>query len=523
MEPRFNSKKFDRLITAKNQQQLINFLQQNNQQVIDDPVYFLNEVSEAKLERVANYLLYNYHQNIPLRDVVNSALSLGNIPKVKELTLFNSYVRDGILSREYFGHLDDLNIPSTVLDNIFLHDKVNYLMSTGQRYLQFLIRLLSEERAESLVTIQVILKFIETAPTHELNARNADGLTPLHEMALKWQATSNSNFQDTCSEVIQILIQRGADLYIPDNDNHRPIDLDFFKANNYWQDCQKTYQLDQLFIQKDEDLIIGFLTENPDFLYPGALCYQAYKADLVNVFNFVTERYSISLLELIRFTLRQHDIEVVKKIIKFDTFVVEDTILDIQALKSKCEDLELGDDSMYKIISHNGTNYYTLQGDRYLQTLIERNYLDIALPFIESASPHELNAQDSQGNTALHKAAEAWDNFRDQADWKRSLKKLRKIIKALIKRGADVNLVNNENVRPINLSFFTHENHPNFAKWQLRYQESITNNIPQTRTRYSMKAKTLTIAGMALAGAAIYCGYKLLSNENITHAFSKTK
>ena len=134
-------KKFYRLIKNKQQLEIIDYLEAEKDYTSANLNKILEQISIAKLEKVINYLLEKYKENLSPKDIIESAILAGNIEKVKELTDFATYFDGQTLDKkEYFKNIRSFGLePFEIMDLIFVYDKVNYSVNEHDRYLQLRI------------------------------------------------------------------------------------------------------------------------------------------------------------------------------------------------------------------------------------------------------------------------------------------------------------------------------------------------------------------------------------------------
>lgn len=198
---------FDKLIAKNDNPGVIQFLEDNHSFTSDNLSYILNELSTASFHQAISYI--NESFVIDIKDQIRCALNLGDIEQVKALTQFNDFViyPNKLNKMAYLDSLDQLGFKETVLDEILIHDGINYEYS-GNRYLQDLIRRNNTESA---------LRFIANAKYGQLDMQEADGSTALHEVKIQWYAFCESNDLDGMSNqesIVQALQDNGASAQI---------------------------------------------------------------------------------------------------------------------------------------------------------------------------------------------------------------------------------------------------------------------------------------------------------------------
>ena len=516
---RFN-KKLDRLIKLKFEQPIIDHLKIHPDFILDDMEEIFKAISEAKLKTVLDYLIAKYDKKLEKEKFINFAISARHIEKIKELTDFELHFEDGKLLTKYF--LENPNISIEVMDAIFLHDKINYLLSDGQRYLAY--RIDAEELKETLVN--TILSFIKSASVEELNAQDSDGNTALHIATARWEQAEGrhkNEIKEHLTVIIQVLLEHGANPEIENNQNAKPVDSMFFERNvGSFQWWRATYEFKELIKTKDQAEIKRFLIKNSGFASGERyeIFYRVFLAELNEIRDFIVEKYHLTEKNLATLALQNNDYETLKKVIQFNTFVNDNGVLDIDALKSKLTELGIDSNVIDRIIKADKINYQNNQGDRYLQKLISESYLDSALNFIKSASLDELNSKDNDGNTALHVATLKLNEC-TQSGHKMRAVKLREIIKELIKHGADVNIANNDNLSSITPFLQNEKDKKCVAKWQSRYKELVKYRKPRSKSYFGTKTKiALAAVSVVGIGAVVYFGNQYLNSKSLNNSIN---
>lgn len=521
-EQRHFSKQFKRLISLKGEKAIIDHLKSNQTFTKNDLTNILKDVSKAKLEQVIDYLVKNYEEELDLQDRINSLILRGKIEEIKELTNFNNFLTNGKLSvKEYFANLtEEFGLSVDIMDEIFLHDKINYELSDGSRLLQLLIA--DYENYEQ--SVAGILNFIESAPVGELEAQDDQLNTALYMAGTTHQEIKNNhqvNALPALKKIIKRLLKKGANPEIPNRKNSKFTDSKFYTP--YYPDSCKKWQaahkLVELFKDKDQKKIKHFLAEDHDFgpRKQRQILYEAFKADLSKVIKFAFNHYNLTEADLLKYAYAKKDIDTIKKLIKFDTFFDNNRILNITDLFNKFWEFNCSPETADEIIAHGKINYQDNEGGRFLHRLLHSGNFDLAVRFIESAPREELDAKDKDENTALHVASIGWENslWSDGSTSDRS-KGFKRVIKKLVRYGANIDITNHDHLA-LSSSEFYKANKKCVKKCQQRYQEAIQiRKGEKKRSYFGAKTKIALAAISALGiGALIYYFGNQYLNKNV--------
>jgi len=234
-----------------------------------------------------------------------------------------------------------------------------------------------------------------------------------------------------------------------------------------------------------------------------------------SLFDFL-ETTCPSYRDLILTAARNNDMKAAQELTHFSSYLMGHMLTSGHYLKSLTQQ-QLPIMLLDEIVIYNGINYDILSGGKYLQNAIENNgELDLILRFINTANLAQLNAQDTEGNTALHKAAYCWENT-DSNDLKiRS----QQIINSLLARGVNTSLVNAAGVAPTDLTFFNNQIDRNPSNHLNASGTSVTTKktkpvamIKPNKTSFNLRKITvLTLTAIAVT----YFGYRLFYNQNDT-------
>ena len=223
------------LIELKNEQVIIEFLENNHSWVSKNLSLILKVISVVKFRHVVNFLQENYICDE--RDIILAASRIGDMQMVQTLTNFSDFItHDGKLDKQgCIKKLEALRLKATPLDEIVASTGINYEdTDSGFRYLPMMIR--------ENVAIEVILTFIRNSNSNELNAQESDGTTPLHQAAITWNTSTNKTVRTRQQSIIKTLLLHGADTEIQDQNRIKPTDLTFFLKNNTWQQWKNQCQ-----------------------------------------------------------------------------------------------------------------------------------------------------------------------------------------------------------------------------------------------------------------------------------------
>lgn len=503
------SKRFNWLIKKKDEETIIELLEENKSFFKSHILSIARTASKGKLSQVADYI--KKENSLDKKNLIICALLSEDIEKVIMLTEFNKYLYPAtknklLMQAGFLAHLNDLgfkkNKQNKILNEIIKHNKKNYLDTSQNRYIHNLVRDCT------------LLKFINSFSIKKLNTQEFDGSTPLHIAAFEWQqckekiakaisqksqeskVTSprsraagrsgqiikqDKDFEEeekkqnekmtSLRVIIQALLERGASPYIKNRAGKRPIDLEFFKKNELiWPEWRAKYKLSQLVDQRNEVKIIEFLKKKVNFRANNAveIIYKAIKAELKQVIDYMQKKVTYN--DLINFAFEKKDFETIKQIIKFDNFILKsDKItLDKENLIKKLTSLQADLIIIDEIVVNDAMNYCFESGKRYLQALIQEQKFEFALRFIKLALPNQIDAQDENGFTSLHIAISEWE-WNRRAGNDDICKKLIKIVRALVKNGAELDISNLKET--LKDSQFFKENEHLLETWQKPYQK----------------------------------------------------
>ena len=372
-----------------------------------------------------------------------------------------------------------------------------------------------------------LLDFIQTATPEQLNAQDLEGYTPLNETVEAWEnAKEKPEMQNIHEIIILALLRYGADPNIGENEEYKAVNSTFFREkNDICQQAQTTFEFNRLLKAGIQEDIIGFLRQNIFFVRNNIIIsYEAYKSDLLLGVEELNKNNDIPFAEIIDYALEKNDIETIKKIIRFDSFVEDNKTLNKTRLIARLAELgDIHESIIDKIIAHDKINYQDSDGNRYLQRFIREQNWELALKFIESAPQAELDAIDKDQITALTVANIAWYNIRDLKEYKYRKKNCEETIKALIKNGADVSIVSEQFRIPKHLDFFV-IHRKRVKKLQSRYQQGkgdiskiqTPEKIEKLSSKSYCNAKTIVTA-VSIVGlcAVIYFCNNYFNQNNI--------
>lgn len=501
--------KLKRLISYKDEQAIIAHLKAHPHFTITNKDSIFELISENKFSKVFVFL-FDFFKDM------GYITAFDEIEKIKELIKFNENLTEGILSTDFARFLA-LNL-CDIMGKILLHDKINYKLDNGDRYLQKLI-LTAKNQDQELVDI--IANFIKLASPNELNAQDSEGNTALHVATRSWyiaQIAKNEGNAKNQKHFIKALLKHGANPYLLNNEREQASDSRFFNKNaQQWRLWQMMYEFNTFLTDKNQENIKELLEKNPDFAEAKKMrvFYESYRANFDEVISYM-QKYNISNADLIAFALKHKDFEMAKQIIQFNRFIVGGN-LDIAGLKLKLQELLIKKKKRFidAIIVRDKVNYQDTDGNRCLQKFIQERKIDLALEFIESASLDQLNAQDAEGNTALNIAAQKWDEIPNENP-ENIAGRFELIIRNLIKKGADISIANSEGKSLKDSDYF--ESYPKkVIKWKLRYREAMQIRQGQKKQSYFGTKTKMALAAISVAGigvAAYYFGNKYF-NKNI--------
>lgn len=451
----------NRKIEKNNEREIVDFLNKYFLYVQENSEYIFKIAFSKRLDQVIEYL--RNHTKYKNKDLINWAIKAGNIEWVKKQINFNNYTNGKkINGSNFLASLYSLRLDVNVLDEICIYDKINYDLGNGYRYLQTRIRANPADDKSNF-----ILRFINNVSPEELNTPELDGSTALDIAEFTIQETDVEKNKVAAKKIIEALLERGADYQLPRIDQVADSGLTCHQLYLKTEDIENLKQAITEYVDlKNEEAIINLLKDQSPKYHLFVKNYLPYifkavfNEDLRKVLKYIKLNCLNDTGNKIKCALKIGDIDKIKLLTQFNKFVVKDSLI-ISGYRDHLKTFTSDPLILEKILSRTGEHWEDNEtGQLYLNVLLQRKALDnkykkIILRSISNLTSAAINLQDKQTkNTALHEALYAFDRYKKIED-QESIKNIKDIIKALLKKKANLTIPNAKNNLPKDFLYFT--------------------------------------------------------------------
>jgi len=320
--------------------------------------------------------------------------------------------------------------------------------------------------------------------------------------------------------------------------------------SHFQSSTQFRIELDKLIVAGNQDEIIRLLSNNNTFAsenlsYIIAKVHQSNRINdrsLESVIEYLNSYFVLDPEHHLIAAVNALDYEKIKELTHFKNYITKNK-LRMEEYRKYLFSLNLRTTLLDEIIINDGINYQDISGIRYLQCLIEsykqEHTIFLISSFINNASLNQLNFPDFEGSTALHKAAQLWEYYKQQVN-SDGQEHAQSIIIELLHRGANPIIKDNNGDAFSDSQFFTENRSlclkyatPNYRKVLESKISSLARNtkapkldtqhhniktiVPpkiKTKNKQSGFNTKTTLAALTLAVAGCYLCYKIYTKSN---------
>ena len=186
------------------------------------------------------------------KKLIEDAVILKQLEKVKELASDEA----NLALKPYEELLDKLEL-NDEYNKIAIYYGINYFIDDGT----LLQKLIHSDCILIGQNSKIILDFIQVASDEDLDAHIENGPTALYETTIKWQLSNSEQAKQKYKEIIQALLQNGANPEILNSKLRKATYSIFFTSND---ELCKLWQMDYIYSQYDPSHLQKIESDEPN-------------------------------------------------------------------------------------------------------------------------------------------------------------------------------------------------------------------------------------------------------------------